>query len=235
MTQLWARSAVNSSATGGVDLQDPAALPRRFDSPVVVSTPHPCDSLRARDAGEHGDRRQSCSGPADAAATCDLDALGRGASIGLYECGDGGVGGRWCAEVRPPYPSVFPREGSGITPQEVDAELGLGAVGQRVSQSATPDCAAIGELHDARTIGPKDHDGILGFGDFHHGRRRGLEARIVFAATEASHLDVPPTAGEGLDGCRRVAPSGALRCARRRPGRRQSWRARAVCGCCDGE
>jgi hypothetical protein len=117
-------------------------LPWRFHSAVAVSTPHPSDCLSPRDACEHRDRCQSCTGPADAAAACEFDALGRGALVGLCECGDRVVCRCRCAEVGPPHPSVIPVEGSGIVRQEVDAELGLEAVGQRVSQSATADSAA---------------------------------------------------------------------------------------------
>src|SRR5829696_449634 len=70
-----------SSLIGQVDLQDPSALPRRFHSSAVVSTPHPCDCLRAWDARKHRDRRQRRPGPADAAVTCELDALRRGAAV----------------------------------------------------------------------------------------------------------------------------------------------------------
>jgi len=136
-------------------------LPRRFHSSAVVSTPHPCDCFSAWDARQHRDRRQRRPGPADAAATSELDALGRGASVGLCECGDRVVRRCRCAEVGPPHPSVIPFEGSGIARQEVDAKFGLEAVGQRASQSPTADSAAAGELHDVRTIRPRDHDGIV--------------------------------------------------------------------------
>ena len=150
-----------SSATGWVHLEDPSALPRRFHSSAVVSTSHPCDCLKAWDARQHRDRRQRRPGPADAATACELDALRSGASVGLCERGDRVVRRCRCAEVAPPHPSVVPFEGTGIARQEVDAEFGLEAVGQRVSQSTTADSAATGELHDVRTIRPRDHDGIV--------------------------------------------------------------------------
>jgi hypothetical protein len=171
-------------------------LPWRFHSAVVVSTPHPSDCLSPRDACERRDRCQSCSGPADAAAACEFDALGRGALVGLCECGDRAVCRCRCAEIGPPHPSVIPVEGSGIVRQEVDAELGLEAVGQRVSQSATADSAAAGELYDVRTIGPPDHDRMVGAGVLDHGRQRATPTPEPLAtATAASPLDVPLAAG----------------------------------------
>src|SRR5918995_2689919 len=147
-----------SSANGEVDLRYPSALPRRLHRAAVVSTAHPRNCLGAWDACEHGDRRQRCPGPPDAAATCELDALERRAFVGLGQCGDRVVRGGRCSEVGPPHPSVVPVEGPGIARQEVDAEFGLEAVGQRLAQAATADPAAAGKLHDARTIGPPDHD-----------------------------------------------------------------------------
>lgn len=130
---------------------------------------HPRNCLGAWDACEHGDRRQRCPGPPDAAATCELDALERRAFVGLGECGYRVVGGGRCSEVRPPHPSVVPVEDTGIARQEVDAEFGLEAVWQRLAQAATADPAAAGKLHDARTIGPRDHDRHGTAGVFDHG------------------------------------------------------------------
>ncbi len=53
---------------------------------------------------------------------------------------------------------MIPAKGSRITLQEIHPELGLGAVGQWVSQSAAADSAAARELHNSVTIGPRDHN-----------------------------------------------------------------------------
>jgi hypothetical protein len=158
------RSARGGQATSesGFDLEDPASLPRRLYGAFAVATSHPCDRLGARNSSEDCHRRQRCPGPADTAPTCDLDPLGRAAFVSDSERGDRVL--RRCrrAEVRPPHPPVLPIEGPGIARQEVHAELRVLPVRQRLAQAATANPAAIRELHDAGTISPRCHGGIVG-------------------------------------------------------------------------
>lgn len=77
---------------------------------------------------------------------------------------------------RPPHSSVVPVEGCGFARQEIDAEFGIRAVGNRVPQSAATDPAVAGELYDARPIDPGGHDGHRTGRYVDPGRHRGPRA-----------------------------------------------------------
>ena len=140
---------------------DPSTLPWRFDGALVVSTAHPRDGVIARDARKHGDYRQGGPSSPDATATCDLDPLRLRSPVGLRQRVERVVGRRRRTKVTPAHPPVVPVERTGIARQEVHAKVRLRSIGKRAPEPTTADRAAVRKFHDAGTVGPRIHAGIV--------------------------------------------------------------------------